>query len=83
MMKRVDVAAYNALKEIEAGEFKGEVKVYDLKGNGVSLPENNPNLSEEILKTVEEFTAKIISGEIVVNKTPKTAEEDARVIGKK
>ena len=83
MLKRVDVAAYNALKAVDAGNFKGEVVVYDLKSNGVSLPENNPNLSEDILKAVADYTTKIVNGEIVVNKTPKTQAEDARVIGQK
>ena len=83
MLKRVDVAAYNALKAVNDGTFKGEVVVYDLKSNGVSLPENNPNLSEEILKAVADYTAKIVNGEIVVNKTPKTQDEDPRVIGQK
>ena len=83
MLKRVDVAAYNALKAVNDGTFKGEVVVYDLKSNGVSLPENNPNLSEEILKAVADYTAKIVNVEIVVNKTPKTQAEDSRVIGQK
>ncbi|MBQ7890587.1 MAG: BMP family ABC transporter substrate-binding protein [Erysipelotrichaceae bacterium] len=83
MMKRVDVAAYNALKAVEAGTFEGKVVVYDLAGGGVSLPAENPNLSEDILKAVEDYTAKIVNGEIKVNVTPKTQAEDARVVGQK
>jgi len=83
MMKRVDVAAYNALKGVNEGTFEGKVIVYDMKSGGVGLPETNPNLSEDILKAVEDYTAKIVNGEIKVNVTPKTQAEDARVVGQK
>lgn len=83
MMKRVDVAAYNALKAVNEGTFEGKVIVYDLASGGVSLPETNPNLSQDILDAVADYTTKIVNGEIVVNTTPKTAAEDSRVIGQK
>lgn len=68
MMKRVDVAAYNACKAVAEGTFKGGVVEYTLKDGGVSLPAENPNVDKAIIDKVEEFKQKIISGEITVSK---------------
>lgn len=76
MLKRVDVAAYNASKAVADGTFKGGVVRYTLKDNGVGLPENNPNLSEDVLSTVAEYTEKIVKGEITVNPEPVTNKEN-------
>lgn len=81
MMKRVDVAAYNAVKAVHEGTFKGGVVVYDLASNGVGLPEKNPNLSDEILKAVDEWTQKIVNKEVTVPTEPVKSADDARVIG--
>lgn len=70
-LKRVDVAAYDVAKMAYEGNFPGgEEIVFDLAVNGVGLPENNPNLSEDILATVAKYTAKIVSGDIVVPTVP-------------
>ncbi len=72
MLKRVDVAAYNAAKAVAEGTFEGGVVVYDLKSDGVGLPAENPNFANEAFAgvdfdaAVKEYTDKIISGEIVV-----------------
>lgn len=81
MLKRVDVASYNALQQVKDGTFKGGVVTYTLKDNGVGLPAENPNLDQDILDAVAEYTTKIVNGEITVNTTPKTSAEDPRVIG--
>jgi basic membrane protein A len=69
MVKRVDNAVYNVVKEVKSGNFKGGFHVFGLDKDGVAyaLDEHNKNLiSEEILKRVEEAKGKIIAGEIKV-----------------
>lgn len=70
MMKRVDILAYDIVKSVTDGSFKGGVnKQYGLKEGGVeaAMDDNNKGLiSEATLKTMDELKAKVISGEIVV-----------------
>ncbi|MCH1642684.1 BMP family ABC transporter substrate-binding protein [Paenibacillus timonensis] len=67
MMKRVDVAVKNVTQQVIDGTFKGgQVTNLTLKDDGVGLPEENPNLSQEILDKVEEYKQKIVNGEITV-----------------
>ncbi|MGD9679318.1 MAG: BMP family protein [Vulcanibacillus sp.] len=67
MMKRVDVAVYDVSKSLIDGSFQaGTIMELGLAENGVGLPENNPNVPEDVLQTVNEYKQKIISGEIVV-----------------
>lgn len=67
MMKRVDVAAYSMIEAAQNGTFPGgKVTSLTLSDNGVGLPEENPNLNEDILKAVEEYKEKIVKGEIKV-----------------
>ena len=49
------------------GEFPGgQVVTYNVANNGVGIPEVNPNLSEDVIKTVKEVEEKIKSGELVI-----------------
>ncbi len=69
MLKRVDVAAYNACKEVKDGTFKGGTVVYNLAKNGVGIPTENPNFKEftsDFDTALKTYTEKIIKGEIVV-----------------
>lgn len=71
MVKRVDTAAYNVSKSVLDGTFEGgKVLVFDLKGEGVGIPAENPNMKEEWVKTVNEYAEKIKSGDIVVDPVP-------------
>lgn len=71
MMKRVDVAAYEVSKMTMEGKFPGgQVLVFSLKNKGVGLPENNPNLSADIIAKVKEYEALIASGKLVVSEIP-------------
>ena len=79
MLKRVDVAAYNAVKSVADGTFEGGVIRYTLATDGVGIPAENPNVSADILAQVEEYKAKIISGEIVVSEVGIKAGEDPRI----
>ncbi|MCC3373323.1 BMP family ABC transporter substrate-binding protein [Cohnella sp. REN36] len=71
MMKKVDEAVYKVSKDVLNGEFQGgKVVELGLAEGGVGLPKDNPNVSEDILKKVDEYSQKIISGEIKVPTTP-------------
>ena len=83
MMKRVDTAAYNALKQVHEGTFTGGVVRYDLAADGVGLPTENPNLTDDVLTAVADYTAKIIAGEIEVPVVPQHATDNPLVIGQR
>ena len=69
MMKRVDVAVFETIKEAKDGKFKGEIARYGLKSKGVdySIDEHNEKiLTPEMRKRLEQIKKKIIAGEIKV-----------------
>jgi basic membrane protein A len=69
MVKRVDNAVYDVVKEVLGGNFKGGFHVFGLDKDGVAYAldqYNKPLISEETLKHVEEAKAKIVGGEIKV-----------------
>lgn len=69
MVKRVDNAVYDVVKEVLSGKFEGGFHVFGLDKNGVgySMDEyNNSLISPEILKRVEDSKTKIINNEIKV-----------------
>ncbi|VBB40324.1 Membrane lipoprotein TmpC [uncultured Spirochaetota bacterium] len=71
MMKRVDVAAYEVSKMTMQGKFPGgQVMVFSLANDGVGIPDNNPNLSNDIVAKVKEYAAKIKSGALKVSEVP-------------
>ncbi|MGG1553876.1 BMP family lipoprotein [Paenibacillus ferrarius] len=72
MLKRVDQAVVRVSKDLIAGKFTGgKTVVLGLKDDGVGLPETSKkNVSADILKKVDEYKAKIISGEVKVPETP-------------
>lgn len=37
-----------------------------LAEDGVGIPSNNPNFSDDIIKVIESYKAKIIKGDIIV-----------------
>lgn len=69
MVKRVDNAVYDAVKEVLEGKFQGGFHVFGLDKDGVAyaLDEfNRPLVSPEVLERVEAAKAKIIAGDIKV-----------------
>lgn len=67
-MKCIDQAAYDMIVAESRGEFPGgEILVFDAKNNGVGIPVENPNLSQEVEDKVAEIFAKLQSGEITVS----------------
>lgn len=66
-VKKVDVASYNMVKALKEGNFPGGKQlVYDITNDAVGIPVENPNLTEETIKTVSDVTAKIKDGTIKV-----------------
>ncbi|WP_301539640.1 BMP family protein [Paenibacillus sp. NEAU-GSW1] len=72
MMKGVEQAVYKISKELIDGNFPGgKIVELGLKDDAVGLPEtSSKNVPEDVLKKVEEYKAKIISGEIKVPTAP-------------
>ena len=69
VIKGVELSVYEMIEHVVSDTFTGGVKNYGLKEGGIEFIVDKDNkflLSEEILKKVEEFKGKIISGEITV-----------------
>ena len=70
MVKRVDTQAFDMIKSVDDGSFKGgKVFFYGLKEGGVAaaMDEYNKGLiTAGVLKEVDDLKAKVISGAIVV-----------------
>ena len=72
MLKLVDVAVYNLIKEIQEDKFEGKVYEFGIKEGGVGLTDfkySKDKIGEENIKKIDEIKQKIISGEIVVKST--------------
>jgi basic membrane protein A len=70
MLKRVDVAVYDAFMDAKNGEFTAGINVLGLAENGVgyAVDEHNEALiTDEMKSAVEEAKAKIIAGDIEVH----------------
>ncbi|UJQ93180.1 BMP family lipoprotein [Mariluticola halotolerans] len=70
MVKRVDVAVANAFADEEAGNWTSGVQILGLAEGGVSAAIDDDNkdlITAEMQAKVDELTAKIGSGEIVVH----------------
>jgi basic membrane protein A len=69
MVKRVDNAVYDVVKEVLGGKFEGGFHVFGLDKDGVAYSLDNFNkdlISAETLQKVEEAKSKIVAGEIKV-----------------
>lgn len=69
MMKRVDLAVYNTIKEAKEGHFKGGVSTFGLKDNGVELAfdSNNEKLwNPTQKKMLENIRQQILKGQVKV-----------------
>jgi basic membrane protein A len=70
MIKRVDTAAYAVSEMVKNGEFNGGVQVFTLANNGVGIPAENPNLTEEWITKINELAEQVINGDITVDVVP-------------
>lgn len=69
MVKRVDNAVYEIIKDVVNGQFKAGFHVYGLEKDGVAYSMDDYNkglIPEEAIKQTEEARQKIIKGEIKV-----------------
>jgi basic membrane protein A len=69
MVKRVDNAVYQIVKEVKEKQFKAGLHVFGLESDGVGYSVDQFNkdlLTPEILKAAEDAKRKIIAGEIKV-----------------
>jgi basic membrane protein A len=75
MLKRVDVAVYDAIEQTAQGNFKSGTQVFGLKEDGVGYAVNKYNdneqlLSQEIQDRLEELRQRILDGDITVPTEP-------------
>lgn len=71
MLKRVDQASYLSAMAVLEGQFTGGVRQFTLAEEGVSLElSEDRNLSEEQIKIIEDYAAKIKNNEISVSQHP-------------
>jgi basic membrane protein A len=69
MVKRVDNAVYDVVKEVLDGKFQGGFHVFGLDKDGVAyaMDDNNKALiPQDVINNVEESKKKIVDGEIKV-----------------
>jgi basic membrane protein A len=69
MVKRVDNAVYEIIKDVVSGQFKAGFHVYGLDKDGVAYAMDDYNkglIPEEAIKQAEEARQRIIKGEIKV-----------------
>ncbi|MDM8528713.1 BMP family ABC transporter substrate-binding protein, partial [Anaerolineales bacterium HSG24] len=73
MMKRVDTAVYETIKNVKEGNFKSGITVFGLKEDGVGLsPTTDKNTPQDVIDKANALGEKIIAGEFTV---PTTDEE--------
>jgi basic membrane protein A len=66
-MKRVDVAAYTAIREVQAGTFEGRTAVLDASANGVGLApfhQTEDVVPQEVKDRLDEIFRMLASGEL-------------------
>lgn len=69
-LKNVGVAIYDMIQSEVEGNFPGgQILQYGVTNNGVGLPSENPNLSEETMNAVNTVYEKLQNGEITVSTT--------------
>jgi basic membrane protein A len=69
MLKRVDVAVYNTIQAQVDGAFAAGAQVFDLSVDGVGYATSG-GFVDDIVSQLDDYKAKIISGDIVVPTTP-------------
>lgn len=66
-MKKIDIATFDIIKDELDGNFPGGKNLtFDIKNDGVGLPEKNPNLSADTIAKVDEVYNKVKNGEIEI-----------------
>jgi basic membrane protein A len=69
MVKKIDNAVYQIVKDLVEKKFQGGIHVYGLDNDGIgyAMDENNePLIPKNVIDTVEASKKKIIDGQIKV-----------------
>jgi basic membrane protein A len=69
MLKRVDVAVYNFVKDAASGNFKAGTITFDLKAEGVGYSTTGGRI-DDIKSKLDEYKQQIISGSVIVPTEP-------------
>ena len=71
MLKGVDTAVYDAIKQTGEGNFVTGFQVFGLAEEGVGYSKSNTEaLTPEVIDVVDGYAEQIVSGDIVVPETP-------------
>jgi basic membrane protein A len=70
MLKRVDTAVYEAIRQAVEGEFTAGFQVFGLAEDGVGYSDSNPALTEKMKAAMDTAAEQIVSGEITVPEEP-------------
>jgi basic membrane protein A len=74
-VKGIDVAAFNYIDAKLNNKFPGgQVITLGLKDNGVGIPAKNPNLSDDIVKKVDQAKKDVADGKVTVPATKEALE---------
>jgi basic membrane protein A len=68
MLKRVDIAVYDAIKSFVGGDLEAGVQTYDLENGGIDYATQGGQLEET--DKIEEFKQQIVDGDIEVPTEP-------------
>jgi basic membrane protein A len=71
MIKRVDVAVFETIRDVNDGQFKGGPRVFDLEANGVGYSTTGGHI-DDIVDQLEDYKQQIIDGDIEVRDTPES-----------
>ncbi|MGH2692550.1 MAG: BMP family lipoprotein [Actinomycetota bacterium] len=70
MIKRVDTAIYESIRQTIEGEFQAGFQAFGLAEDGVGYSDSNPALTEEMKAAMDTAIEQVISGEITVPEEP-------------
>ncbi len=71
MIKRVDVAVFETIRDVNDGTFTAGPRVFDLAANGVGYSTTGGHM-DDIVDQLEDFKQQIIDGDIEVPDTPES-----------
>jgi basic membrane protein A len=70
MLKRVDVAVFDYVSAVAAGDLATLPQVFDLKVDGVGYSTSGGKIDDETKSWVEAYKQQIVEGKIKVSDTP-------------
>ncbi len=70
MIKKFDIAVFNACEHISKEGLNGATLFYGLENDSIGLPSVNPNLNQDMIRKINDYKEQIISGERIVPVVP-------------